>query len=715
MTLVEPRERDRVRDRSRSSSRTFLFGATAGLAALLMFTIEPLAAKRLLPDLGGSAAVWNTAMAFFQVALLLGYLAAHVVNTVVSPKWRLPTQLLLLVAPLLTLPLTFPESDPSGSPVAWELMALTVAVGAPFFGLASLSPTIQRWLGATNHPRASDPFFLYAASNIGSFAGLLAYPLLIEPNIGLARQADLFTWAYTALVGLALVVVLVSRPRQSSEGRARPAHSIIPIGTKLRWVGFAAVPALMLMAVTRHLATDVASFPLLWVVPLAIYLGTFVVAFSRYSAKATAIASRFFPLFAVVAVTASAGVITDLSIGLTVPLLLVIASGLMGHGRLFATRPDIGGLTGFYLWISVGGAVGGMFGALAAPTIFDSIAEYPIALVATAALLPAPFKFFWRQRPLFAFGWAVLLAAAAVASNINLVGLLVGLAGAFAYMAAGAGRGFAILLAGCLVVGSINEDGEVLARERTFYGVYKVLANNDGNHVMVSGTTIHGVQQFEPSVSMAPLAYYIPEGPIGQLMATIGKRAENIAIIGLGAGVQATFLEPGQHLTYYEIDPTVGELASDPGLFTYLAASSGTVDLVYGDGRLALEGAARRFDLLMMDAFTSDAIPTHLLTVEATELYLSSIRPGGVVAFHISNRHLDLEPVLGRLATNLGLEARIIHYNPENPLGSPSTLVVMALNEGDLAPLIAQDGWRPLRVGDDLWTDDFTNILGVIR
>ncbi len=607
----------------------------------------------------------------------------------------------------------FPTTPPADGPITWELAALAVGVGAPFIGLASFSPTVQGWLAGSRHPRASDPFFLYAASNVGSFLGLLAYPLLIEPNIGLESQGRYFRWAYLALIGLALGVVLVARPVQNTHLAAlrQPIHP----SQKLRWIVLAAVPALMLLAVTRHLATDVASFPLLWVVPLALYLGTFIVAFSSRSARFTSFSARAFPMLVIVAVTASVGVINDLRIGLVVPLLILICAGLIGHGRLFATRPDVSRLTEYYLWVSVGGAIGGMLGAFAAPMIFNSIAEYPIALVATAALLPGVIEKPSRRNRVVLVVWAGLLAASLLSTSINLTGLLVGLAGLTAYLVAGRSPLFAFLLAGCLLVANASDDGEILARERTFYGVYKVLENDEGFHLMVSGTTVHGVQQFEPEISLSPVAYYIPEGPIGQLMTTIGRGAEHIAVLGLGAGVQSAFLEPGQRLTYYEIDPVVGDLATNPDLFTFTAESAGEIDFVFGDGRLALEPVEAQFDLLFMDAFTSDAIPTHLLTVEAVELYFTTLKENGVLGFHISNRHLDLEPVVGRIVEHLGLEARIIDFVTSNPRGSASTFVVIARDLADVAELVAQPGWRPLRIGDDLWTDDFTNLLGVIR
>ena len=685
------------------------FGLAGFLAAFLLFTIEPLAAKALLPTLGGSAAVWNTAMAFFQIVLLLGYLAAHITNTWIRGRTRVWVQLAILVGPVLLLPFSFASGAPTDSPVAWELSALSLAVGAPFLALASFSPTLQRWFSWTEHPRAHDPFFLYAASNVGSFVGLLAYPFVVEPNFGLTAQAGIFRWLYVALIVFAGGLLTRVRP-------VDPAHvdssDGIPWQRRLRWIWWAAVPSFGLLAVTRHIATDVASFPLLWVIPLALYLATFILAFSSRSEVLRRIAARAFPLLAVIALTATSGVLTNLFVGIAVPLALLLTSGLIAHGRLYADRPFASNLTEFYLWISVGGAVGGMLAAFVAPVVFNSIAEYPVALVATALLLKGEIEARKRVRFVLEALFLLLLLIAIGLSDINTIALVVGVAGAVAFLLAGRSAWFAPLLGVALLVAHSQSDGQVLARERTFYGVYRVVANNEGNHVLVSGTTIHGAQKFSPRPSPKPLVYYVPEGPTGQIMARFGDQAE-IGVIGLGVGSVASYVNSDQTLTFFEIDPAVLDVAMDKNLFTFLSESEGNLQFVLGDGRLMLPEVNRRFQLLIVDAFSSDAIPVHLLTLEAMRAYLESTSPGGVIAFHVSNRHLDLEPVVGRLADELDLNAVASSYFPTDSDGAPTQYVVVARDQSQLSEL--GDSWTQARIGTDLWTDEFSNLLGVLR
>ena len=333
----------------------------------------------------------------------------------------------------MLLPFDFSSRELAGSPLWWELSVLAVAVGAPFLALSSFSPTIQTWFAGTDHPRATDPFFLYAASNVGSFLGLLAYPFLIEPTLGLTAQAGVFRWVY--LVFVLLAGVLASRVRivatQSDRG---PSLTWAQRG---RWVFWAAVPSLTLLAVTRHLATDVASFPLLWVLPLALYLATFILAFSGWSTTATNSARRLLPFAAILALTAGASVLPIFWLALAIPLIFLICSGLLGHGRLYADRPPAGRLTEFYLWISVGGAVGGLAAAFLAPILFNSIAEYPIALVASALLLSGRSETNRTKRLVLLVLFAAALLFGLLATQFTLIALAVGVAGVFAYRLAG--------------------------------------------------------------------------------------------------------------------------------------------------------------------------------------------------------------------------------------------------------------------------------------
>ena len=693
-----------------------LYAAAGFVAALLLFVIEPMAAKALLPVLGGSPSVWNTAMAFFQVTLLVGYLVAHVVATRIPPSVQRPLQVLLLAAPLLLLPFGLPSAPPVGSsPLWWEVAALTIMIGAPFLALATVSPTVQRWFALTDHPRAADPFFLYAASNFGSFLGLLAYPLLIEPRLDLVDQTRWFGWGYLVFLVLVIGAALTTgRPQKTAS--AVTSEAKVENRRRLYWMTVAAIPSLLLLGVTRHLATDVASFPLLWVIPLALYLATFVIAFSKYSTTATRLASRLLPLVAIAVAVGWAGVSTSLWIGLSLPLVLLVLAGLAGHGSLYRERPGPGRLTEFYLWVSAGGAVGGLMGALVAPVVFNGIYEFPIAIVAAAALTTLTARFPQRIRRIALVAYVASIVAVAVSPGFGVTVLMLAVAGVGTLVAASSGPALAWLLAGMFLAGSIvGTDGLVLQR-RTFFGVYRVIAE-DGRHALVSGTTVHGAQAFSPEPQPEPLTYYHQNGPFGEVMRTFGATPLHLGLVGLGAGALAFYGAPGQTLTFYEIDPAVVEIAQDPAFFTYLRDSKAEIDVIVGDGRLRLSEPHPPFGLLLVDAFSSDSIPTHLLTTQAIELYFHQIDPDAIVGLHISNRHLDLEPVLGRLAAELGLVGRVMHYTPAlNSEGaSPTSLVVLARRVDDLGPLGHDPRWSELRIGEQLWTDTYTDLISVIR
>ena len=397
--------------------------------------------------------------------------------------------------------------------------------------------------------------------------------------------------------------------------------------------------------------------------------------------------------------------------GIGLPLLLLVTSGLIAHGRLYQSRPQAGRLTEFYLWISTGGAIGGLLGAFLAPVAFDWIAEYPIAIVATLALLSGPVQ---RMPATVRVGlgivFAVSLGLVFTATAPALTALLLGLAGVTAYLAFPRSAWLALPVAAIFAVGSQQTGGELLAQERTFFGVYRVFANDAGEHVMVSGTTLHGAQVFSPTPNTAPLAYYATDGPFGQLMRDVGSSTNEIGVIGLGAGALASYLDPSQTITFYEIDPMVVRLAEDRSLFTYTSDSEGTVEYVVGDGRLSLAQPHQPFGLLVVDAFSSDAIPTHLLTVEALQAYLAAITREGVIAFHISNRNLDLEPVIGRLAFELDLAALV------NDSSQPSVSVIaVARSNRDFGDIAGDPSWIAPVVGSDVWTDNFSDLLSVIR
>lgn len=730
------------------------------LAATLLFLVEPMVAKMLLPRLGGSAAVWNTAMVFFQAALLAGYGFAHLTLHRLGPFRQSVLQIIGLAVPLVVLPIAVPAGwrPPDGGTVAlWTLAVLGIMVGLPFFFLSTVGPTLQRWFSATDHPRAGDPYFLYAAGNIGSLLALLAYPFLFEPMFGLDTQARLWTAGYVLFVVLAAwCAVLLRRHRAigtidiASVQEIRPtlgAAGPPPLrwSTRWRWIGLAAVPSALMLGVTHHLSSDVASMPLLWVVPLSLYLLTFIIAFGRRPEGPVRVCSRAFKLLAVPLVLSLLGFVGSLWFALVIHLSVFFCAAMVAHGRLAAERPPADKLTEFYLWLSVGGVLGGILTALVAPVLFTSVLEYPIALVLGLMVLPpSAFTASARERiPDIGIHWparrTIVLGIAATALAIVAVVvradgsqtalttaiLIAAAAVGGAFVMARTATGFAAVVGVVLLASVIVPANPTIAAERTFFGVHRVYGDRivPGRHVLLNGSTVHGMENTIGASAGVPLTYYFPTGPIGQwFSANQGGPPRAVGIIGMGSGALAAYGRSGDDFVFYEIDPAIVRIARDRDLFTFVSDSPAMVEDRIGDGRLVLEGDAdARYDLLVLDAFSSDAIPLHLLTSEAVDLYTRRITESGVLAFHISNRYFDFGPVLARLASEHGLVGRI-QYNQATPDEADAgkfdaTWVVMAHSEADLGPVASDPRWRPIEsVGlGPLWTDQFSDLLHVFR
>lgn len=747
--------------------------AATFVAASLLFLVEPMVAKMLLPRLGGSAAVWNTAMVFFQAVLLAGYAFAHLTLGWLGPRRQSVLLVAGLVLPLLALPIAVPSGwtpPDDGSAVGWTLLALLVMVGLPFFFLASMGPTLQRWFSATDHPHAADPYFLYAAGNVGSLLALLAYPFLLEPTLGLEAQSRLWAIGYLVLLGLAAASALLlwrHRPDRTGAGAlAEPAPATISDGadgddgtgpsagpiswsTRLRWIGLAAVPSALMLGVTHHLSSDVASMPLLWVVPLALYLVTFIIAFGRRPDGPVRACARVFKLLAVPLALSFLGFVGSLWFELALHLSVFFCAAMVAHGRLASQRPAPERLTEFYLLLSVGGVVGGILTALVAPVIFPSVIEYPIALV--LGLLVLPRSAFTAGRPLPSpepadpthrrgpeprtVLLAVLAAALAVAAvvirsdgsqaalTLAIVVAAVAVGGAF--ILARRPAGFAAAVGVILLVAVLVPANPTRDAERTFFGVHRVYDDRavPGRHVLLNGGTVHGMENTQGESAGQPLTYYHRTGPIGQWFTdNAGAPPRSVGLVGMGSGALAAYGRPGDRFVYYEIDPAVVRIARDRNLFTFVDDSEATVEERIGDGRLVLDrDRDARYDLLVLDAFSSDAIPLHLLTSEAIGLYVDRLTDHGVLAFHISNRYFDFAPVLARLAEEHGLVGRI-RYDVASPEQADegkldATWVVMARDEADLGTLATDPRWVPLdqtRSGP-LWTDQYSDLLHVFR
>lgn len=691
---------------ARRSGLIWVYGAWSLLASLLIFWVELMAVKMLLPRFGGSASVWNTALVFFQVNLLAAYAGAHLLSRINS-RWHKLLQTALVVLPLLTLPVALPAflESQTTAPTLAVLTSLTLMVGAPFFALSTSTPTLQAWFSYSTHPRASDPYFLYALSNVGSLIGLLAYPLLLERILTIGAQTVLWTVGYGVFAGLTVGGArLVGRWGHARNTETEPP----PLRRRLTWAAFAFVPSLALLGVTRHLSTDVAAFPLLWTVPLALYLASFVITFREGGEWWSLLGKRALRVLVVPAVLVV--LITNLLwFTVSIPLVLLAAVSLAGHGQVYRDRPDAGSLTSFYLWISIGGAAGGLFASLVAPVVFDFVIEYPLTLVLAAFLAGPALR---KRAPDRRFTILVVLVGAlagAVTAHQPMRFVALGGVGLIAVLWLGR-LWFGIAVAVVLTAAFSQAGSDLLASERTFYGVYRVHETAQVRFIM-SGTTLHGMQFIDEGRRSTPLVYYHRDGPVGEVFSAV-PNASDVGIIGLGVGGLTPYGDPGDTYTYYEIDPVVEQLARDESFFSFLSKAAPTVEVVIGDGRLELERLRPSHNMLIVDAFASDAIPVHLLTLEAFETYLDSLDEDGILLVHISNRHFDLEAVVGRIADELEASARVRRYSPvaEHEWMTQSVWVLVERTPS----LNLSEGWEAAERGEALWTDDYSNILSVV-
>ena len=729
------------------SATTFHAAAILFLSALLMFWAEPLASRLVLPFLGGAPMVWNTAMVFFQVALLAGYLAAHLMarglNGTGIRRREIWPALVLIGLAALALPIAVPSFYPTPPvdrwPVPWLIGFLGLAVGVPFVALALISPLVQSWLARA--PDSNENVYrLYAASNAGSFAALLAYPFAIEPLFDLAAQAQVWAGAYLILLALlAAFALMLARGLPSSDTvSTAPSVATAPVTWKERanWLFFALVPASLLFGVTLHLTTDVASVPFLWVLPLALYLLSFVVAFSRTGEgwHPQLLKLQVPLLILLVLIFAAARAWPQFLIHLAA----FFVTATVCHGELFRRRPPASRLTEFYLWLALGGVLGGTFNVLVAPLLFTGVSEYPVAIALACLLRPAPKTDAPRVRWVEIFLPAAAGAAYAGAQAISTFApqglfrspaLLLGLvtAGLLIYACRHKPSRLAIAIGLVLTVGTIAPDARtMLAQIRTFFGVHRVTVDRDASfRVLFHGTTVHGAQFADSERRRTPLGYYHPEGPLGQFFAARGEpaSARTAALIGLGAGAAACYRHPGESWTFHEIDPAVERIARR--YFTYLADCAPEAKVVIGDGRFTLARARDSgLDLIVIDAFSSDAVPVHLLTREALTGYLAKLDQTGVILLHLSNRYLDLVPVAAALARDAGLAGRAQTFRPEargkdtRPHEIAASIwVALARSEAALGPLASDPRWTALAAGPNArpWTDGFSNLAGAIR
>jgi len=679
-----------------------LYAVTIFVSAFLLFQIEPLIAKMILPWFGGSAAVWTTCLLFFQVALLGGYLYAHWTTHGLAPRTQAAVHVALLAASLLLLPVIPAAAwKPAGGedPILRILGLLGVTVGLPYFLLSTTGPLAQAWY--VDDRKGAVPYRLYALSNLGSMLALLSYPVLVEPFTTTRHQAQLWSLGYGLFVALTMVLALRRRrlaktaPAAGETPDPAGRHAARPdLATRLLWVLLPACASALLLAVTNHLTQNIAAIPFLWVLPLSIYLLSFIITFDR---EAWYRRKLFLRLLAVALATMAYTISEDNETTDLRVLIPLFAAGLfiacmVCHGELARLKPDPRFLTSYYLMIALGGALGGILVGFAAPYLFRGYYEFPVILAACGALVLLVL-YFDPATPLYRGKWRIAWA-----------GLLVLLAG----------------LVATLGMGIRSSIADYRVRMRSFYGGLRVMDEGSGEEAtrkLMHGTINHGEQFLWPGRSRKPTTYYGPKTGVGLALQYSGRTPQRVGIVGLGAGTLAAYGRKGDVYRFYEINPQVVQLARSE--FRFLRESEARTEVVLGDARLSMEREpGQQYDVLAVDAFSGDAIPVHLLTREAFALYFRHLKPDGILAMHVSNRYLALDPVVEKAALALGKQALVVD-NDEDEANDvfEATWVLVSGRPGIFdAPVFRQAG-KLCRTAPRLrmWTDDYSNLLQILK
>lgn len=774
--------------------RKIVFSLTLLTSSFLLFLVQPMIGRLMLPSLGGTPAVWNVCMLFFQAALLAGYAWAHYGPPKLGMRNHMMIHLFLLGCVCFCLPMSIMESweaPVDSSPILWLLGQLTLCVGLPFFVISSSAPLLQRWFSASN-PEESDeePWFLYAISNVGSLAALISYPFVFERVFGLTQQGVFWTIGFILLAAMFACCVWFTLKNADPQVLKRSAskEKVLPLGwqQRLRYIGLAAIPSSLMLGVTTMVSTEVGSFPLMWSIPLALYLLTFVFVFARrkvlphrWMVRCMPLVLLFMPLVTILDL--DLGQNPTVMIGIHFSAFFLVA--MVCHGELARLKPNVSQLTEFYLMMSIGGVVGGAFNSLVAPIAFNSILEYPLMLVAACFALPSAAEllntlkekamgrqtvfgdsktglvnessggfnnsiwsgpviigllllvaWFVRVQFVTVTGWGVAVISFAVPALVCLVFL-----GTSPRKFA---LGYAVLAFGFPL---LNPQRDVEVCDRGFFGVNQVSVIGDHKyHVLINGRTCHGIQKMDEADRPTPLSYYHPDGPVGDIFRLHGDRQSRVAVVGLGIGSIAAYGHEGQRLDFYEIDPVVCRIAKNTDYFSYLSTAQSDVRIILGDARVKLaanrrafsnltevdfdpgntemDSVSEKYGLIVLDAFGSDAVPIHLLTVEAIQLYLDCLDHDGLLAIHISSKFLDLVPVGAASKEHLGLHGALRRDKPmekeANETGrTRSTYMIMSRNEGLIESYVENGtGWEPLVSPQNvLWTDEHANILDVMQ
>lgn len=761
--LVRTRWERGVRLLAQDAPVLWTFTATIFLSALLLFSVQPIFAKLVLPKLGGTPAVWAVSMCFFQAALLAGYCYAHALNRWAGPRVGPMLHITLLLIACLALPFGLPAGaePPAGDAYLWLIQVLAVGVGLPFFAVSANAPLLQAWFARSGHPHARDPYFLYGASNLGSLLALLAYPVTIEPLLGLAQQANVWTFGFVVL-GIAIAtsataMMMAAEARGLSLGldadAAAAAVRVSPpltLQDRLAWIGLAFVPSGLLVAYTTHLTTDIASAPFLWVLPLAAFLATFVVVFRDTPLIPEHLLDQSLaPLIGIAFLSMTGLGLAQQPVFIACSAVAVLLVMLIAHRALYLRRPDSSRLTEFYIWMSFGGVLGGIFAAIVAPQIFNTVVEYPLLLLLGLVCRPKVFAPSTEKERRDTLEIAlVALAAIAVVALIGTFApsaaytlLVCGFIALIFLMLFWREHAFLpLVLAAAGFLGVITSSGTPPDTfvERSFFGVHRVAVSSDGkHHVMFHGTTIHGAERVFSEAGVAtgtpvPATYYYPGSPMAEgfglvraaQAANVGLTAPGlrVGVVGLGAGSLACYATPTDRLRYFEIDPVVVKIAKNPEHFRFLSKCQPNSAIILGDARLSLaKEADASFDYLVIDAFSSDAVPVHLLTAEALAMYLAKVGSAGLLALHVTNRFMDLDTVAAATARSLpGVYVRTVkrlgRSGDAAGLDSLRSWVVFVTRSREMADRLAglADGATPAESAVAPWTDDYSDVVGSI-
>lgn len=673
-----------------------------------MFIIEPLVAKMLLPLLGGTSSVWNTCVVFYQCVLLAGYLYAHLINLKIQAKIQAAIHLAVLWMPVVTLPITAPTKlSLEQHPYLWLFFTLAVLIGGVFFALSTTAPLLQKWYSKSNGPGASDPYFLYAASNTGAMLGLLSYPFFIEPAIGLKSQSQLLSVIYVIYAVLSSVCALLFAFRSKKDAQSsQPVEAVDekPVLKKdyLYWLFYSMLPSSLVLGITTYVTNELSAIPLFWIVPLSIYILTFIIAFSRFNQSSLGLLSVITFVCLVLLAAMRSNLMYEFThmkqfvdqlatTFISFHLLCLFLASLTCNAKVACSRPSPRYLTHYYLCIALGGMLGSIFNSLIAPLIFTDFAEYPLVLAITAAALFCGFSIGKIRVPQRAIPYVVTAAGLGILWQCHL-----------------------------------HRDPRDVLSKRNFYGQVRVgvdLRSVESN--LYNGITLHGSQSLDPERRKIPLSYYSMAGPVKSLMQSLNEwktHKKNFGVIGIGTGSLLAYAGKGQSAWLFDINPEVVKIASNPFYFTYIySARKKDVDvkILLGDGRLEIQKAPDKFfSLLILDAYSSDAIPTHLITQEAIKLYSSKMVDGGVIAFHISNTYYDIKPVLSKLADSLNLEVVATNdfEDKEMPGVDQSEWVVITSNKSLAQNLKDKYKWKTVPVIRNirLWTDDYCDPLGIL-